>query len=289
VAESDDTLKALRSAWWQRLLDEPATYELTRFAVLRLLALVYLAAFVSLAFQLDPLLGSHGLLPAADILHWDRARFGVGAYWRFPTLFWLGSSDGAMHVLCWAGVALSAAALCGATNALLQLALWLLYMSFVHVGQIFYAYGWELQLLETGFLAVFLCPVKSLRPFPEMPASRIVVWLLRWLIFRIMMGAVLIKLRGDPCWRDLTCLDTHFETQPSPNPVSWSMHRWPHAVHAAQVLFSHFVELVVPWFAFGFRPRGRAPPRALPSVAHHQRQPLLSQLAHHRPRPGVLR
>jgi hypothetical protein len=253
VAESDDTLKALRSAWWQRLLDEPATYELTRFAVLRLLALVYLAAFVSLAFQLDPLLGSHGLLPAANILHWDRVRFGVGAYWRFPTLFWLGSSDGAMHVICWAGVALSVAALCGATNALLQLALWLLYMSFVHVGQIFYAYGWELQLLETGFLAVFLCPVKSLRPFPEMPASRIVVWLLRWLIFRIMVGAVLIKLRGDPCWRDLTCLDTHFETQPSPNPLAWSMHRWPHAVHAAQVLFSHFVELVVPWFAFGFR------------------------------------
>jgi hypothetical protein len=31
------------------------------------------------------------------------------------------------------------------------------------------------------------------------------------------------------------------------------MHHAPHAVHAAGVLFNHFVELVVPWFAFGFR------------------------------------
>jgi hypothetical protein len=150
-------------------------------------------------------------------------------------------------------VVLSTAALCGATNAGLQLALWLLYMSFVHVGQIFYGYGWEIQLLETGFLAVFLCPLTSVRSLPTMPAPRLVVWLFRWLILRIMVGAALIKLRGDSCWRDLSCLDTHFETQPNPNPLSWSMHHWPHAVHVLQVLFSHFVELVVPWFAFGFR------------------------------------
>jgi hypothetical protein len=253
VADGDEDPGAFRTAWWHRLLHEPATYELTRFAVLRLLGLVYLVAFLSLACQLDPLLGSHGLLPATDFLHGARSHLGAAAYWRIPTLFWLGSSDGAMHLLCWAGIALSAAALCGATNALLQLTLWLLYMSFVHVGQIFYGYGWEIQLLETGFLAVWLCPVTTVRPFPRMPAPVIVVWLLRWLIFRIMLGAVLIKLRGDACWRDLSCLDYHFETQPSPNPLSFTMHHWPHGAHALQVLFNHFVELVVPWFAFGFR------------------------------------
>ena len=253
MSVGDDPAGAFRTAWWQRLLDEASSYELTRFAILRLLALVYLVAFLSLAFQLDPLLGSHGLLPARDFLHWERAHLGGEAVWRIPTLFWLGSSDGAMHALCWGGVALSAAALCGATNGLLQLALWFSYMSFVHVGQIFYGYGWEIQLLETGFLAVFLCPLKSARPFPTMPAPRLVVWLFRWLIFRIMIGAALIKLRGDSCWRDLSCLDYHFETQPNPNPLSWSMHHFPHPVHVAQVLFSHFVELIVPWFAFGFR------------------------------------
>ncbi len=249
----DADLRGFRTAYWQRLADEPATYELTRFFVLRLLALVYLFAFFSLAMQFAPLLGSHGLLPAGQFLAAMRARLGGGAYWRIPTLFWLGSSDGVLLGAAWLGVVLSLAVLAGATNALVQLALWGLYSSLVHVGQIFYGYGWELQLLETGMLAVFLCPLRSARPFPQSSTPKIVVWLLRWLIFRVMMGAALIKLRGDPCWTDLSCLDYHFETQPNPGPLAWGLHHAPHAVHVAGLLFNHFVELVVPWFAFGLR------------------------------------
>ena len=247
-----------RTAWWQRRLaalrkDTGPGYELTRLAIVRLLALVYLVAFLSLAMQLDPLLGSKGLLPIAQLLDFDRLRLGAEAYWKLPTLFWLGASDGALHVACWTGVVLSAAALLGVTNAFVQLALWALYLSFVHAGQIFYGYGWEIQLLETGFLAVFLCPARSVRPLPATRAPVVVVWLLRWLVFRVMLGAALIKLRNDACWRDLTCLDYHFETQPNPNPLSWSLHHAPHAVHVAGVLFNHLVELVVPWFALGPR------------------------------------
>jgi len=242
-------LAAFRTAWWQRLLDDTSTYELTRFAVLRLLGLVYVAAFGSLALQLDPLLGSRGLLPIAQLLAFDHARLGSEVYWRVPTLFWLGASDAALHVACYAGLALAVAMLLGATNALLALALWALYLSFVHVGQIFYGYGWETQLLETGFLAAFLCPIRSIRPLPSSAAPRIVIWLLRWLIFRVMLGAALIKLRNDACWRDLTCLDYHLETQPNPNPLSWFFHHAPHVTHSLGVLLNHFVELVVPWFA----------------------------------------
>jgi hypothetical protein len=253
-AEPDDSHASLfRTAWWQRLLADASTYELTRFAILRLLALVYLVSFLIIAMQFQPLLGSHGLLPVAPLLASQRVQLGLEAYWRIPTLFWLGASDGAMWLACWAGLALSAAALLGITNAFVQLALWALYLSFVHVGQIFYGYGWEIQLLETGFLAVFLCPIRSARPFPVTATPKVVVWLFRWLIFRVMVGSALIKLRGDPCWRDLTCLDYHFETQPNPNPLAWSMHHAPRAMHAAGVLVTHFVELVVPWFAFGFR------------------------------------
>jgi hypothetical protein len=253
MVPEDDEASRFRTAWWQQLMDDPSTYELTRFAILRLLALVYFVAFLIVLMQFEPLLGSRGLLPIAPWLAFQKEHLGAEAYWRIPTLFWLGPSDGATRVACWAGLALSGAALLGATNALVQLALWALYMSFVNVGQIFYGYGWEIQLLETGFLAVFLCPVRSVRPLPRTAVPRIVVWLFRWIIFRVMVGASLIKLRGDPCWRDLTCLDTHFETQPNPNPLAWSLHHAPHAVHAAGVLFNHFVELVVPWFAFGFR------------------------------------
>ena len=255
VARRDDWLGlGLRSAWWQRLLDDRSTYECTRWAILRLLSLVYLAAFASLAVQVEPLLGSHGLLPAASLLARERATFGASAVWRSPTVFWLsGPSDGAMRVASWAGVALSAAGLAGATNALVQLALWILYVSFVHVGQIFFGYGWELQLLETGFLAVFLCPIRGLAPYPPTRAPPLVILLFRWLAFRVMVGSALIKLRHDACWVDLTCLDYHFETQPSPNPLSWWLHRAPHFVHSVGGALTLVVELVVPLFVFGFR------------------------------------
>jgi hypothetical protein len=250
-----------RTAWWQRLASEPAGYEITRFAILRLLAFVYLAAFVSLAAQLDPLLGSRGLLPASLYLARAHEQLGAEAFWKIPTLFWLGSSDTVMRVACASGVALSAAALAGVTHGALQLALWALYASFVHVGQIFYGYGWEFQLLETGMLAVFLAPWSSWRDVGPLPRTRvppIVMWLFRWLVFRVMLGAGLIKLRGDPCWRDFVCLDFHFETQPNPNPASLWFHHAPHAVHVAGVVFNHAAELVAPWFVFGFRRWRRA-------------------------------
>src|SRR6185503_8889056 len=143
--------------------------------------------------------------------------------------------------------------LAGFANALLLLVLWALYMSYVHVGQDWYGYGWEIQLLETGFLAVFLCPLLDARPFPRRPPPAPVVWLFRWVVVRIMLGAGLIKLRGDPCWQELTCLDTHFETQPLPNPLSPALHAMPHWIHALGVLGNHLAELVAPLFAFGPR------------------------------------
>jgi len=141
----------------------------------------------------------------------------------------------------------------GYANALVMAALWVLYTSFVNIGQDWYSYGWEIQLLETGFIAMFLCPLLDARPFPKQPPPVLIIWLFRWLIFRIMLGAGLIKLRGDPCWRDLTCLYTYYETQPIPNPLSRFFHFQPHWLLKFEVLWNHLIELVVPWFAFGPR------------------------------------
>ncbi|XP_057604844.1 lipase maturation factor 1 isoform X1 [Hippopotamus amphibius kiboko] len=111
--------------------------------------------------------------------------------------------------------------------------------------------GWESQLLETGFLGIFLCPFWTLSPLPRRtPTSRIVLWGFRWLIFRIMLGAGLIKIRGDRCWRDLTCMDFHYETQPVPNPVAYFLHHSPWWFHRFETLSNHFLELVVPFFVF---------------------------------------
>src|SRR5262249_28406298 len=144
------------------------SYVLTRFVILRLLGLVYFVAFLIAVRQLDPLIGHEGLLPADQFL--SRLLEGAGSRGAAaddpPTLFSFGGSDAALHTVAWTGLVLSAAAMLGATNALLQLALWALYLSLVQVGQLFYGYGWETQLCETGFLAVFLCPLRSIGPFP---------------------------------------------------------------------------------------------------------------------------
>jgi uncharacterized membrane protein YphA (DoxX/SURF4 family) len=226
----------------------PAPYVLTRFVLLRLLGVVYAVAFLIVIQQQDALIGHGGILPAHRFLERMEARAGstTQAAAALPTLFWLDASDGTRRVAASAGLALSIAVVLGATNALVQLALWALYLSFVQIGQLFYGYGWETQLCETGFLAIFLCPVRTIGPFAG-PPPPLVVWLFRWLMARIMLGAGLIKLRGDPCWRDLTCLVHHYETQPVPNPLSWWLHALPRPFHVAGTAFNHAVELVAPF------------------------------------------
>jgi hypothetical protein len=128
--------------------------------------------------------------------------------------------------------------------------LWFLYLSFVHVGQIFYGYGWEILLLEAGFLGIFFCPLRSWRPLPPEAPSPIGPYAVRWLLFRVMFGAGLIKIRGDACWRELSCLVYHYETQPIPNPMSWLLHQAPAWFHQLGALYNHLVELVAPFFLF---------------------------------------
>jgi hypothetical protein len=167
-----------------------------------------------------------------------------------PSVFQIRYSDRLALALAWAGILLSVVAVSGLSERFgtpvsiaVWLSLWALYLSFVNVGQTWYAFGWETLLLEAGFLAVFLGGAGTEPP-------EIVIWLYRWLLFRVMFGAGLIKMRGDPCWRDLTCLFYHYETQPLPNPLSWFLHRSPALVHKAGVLFTHVIQLVVPFGYF---------------------------------------
>ena len=231
------------------------TYWLTRFLILRFLGLVYFFAFLSLARQVLPLIGEHGLTPTQAFLQdvvWYR-----GSRWEgfkiYPSLFWLDPLDVLLQRLSWLGCALSLIVVLGYANAILIAVLWALYMSFVHVGQIWYGYGWEIQLLETGFLAIFLCQPFDPRPFPRRAPPTAVIWLFRWLIFRIMLGAGLIKIRGDACWRELTCLYYHYETQPIPNPLSRLLHFLPRWFHQLGVLYNYLAELIAPFLLWAPR------------------------------------
>jgi hypothetical protein len=218
----------------------------SRLIFQRALAFIYFIGFCIAINQYLGLLGSHGILPVQDFLK-------AVSFWDAPSLLWLGASDGAIRAVSWSGLLLAVFAMSGwserlghVVSAATWILLWVLYQSLVNPGQVFYGFGWEMLLLETGFLAIFMGCATS-RP----PA--VVLWLVVWAAFRIMFGAGLIKLRGDECWRDLTCMVYHYETQPSPNPLSWYFHHTPLWFHKAEVGFNHFIELVVPFFLFAPR------------------------------------
>jgi hypothetical protein len=229
-----------------------ATWWLTRFVLLRFLGLVYLVAFLVAAHQLVPLVGQHGLTPVGPALeHFVQLKGGTWeAFCKLPTIFMWDHSDAFMQGVAWTGVALSAVVLLGFANVPIMLALWILYLSIAHAGGLWYGYGWDMQLPETGFLGMLLCPWLDPRPFPRRAPPVIVLWLFRWLIFRMMIGAFLIKWRGDECWRDYTAMLYHYETQPVPNPLSRYLHFAPAWFHKFEVGWNHFVEAIVPAFIF---------------------------------------
>ncbi|XP_061087109.1 lipase maturation factor 1 [Conger conger] len=238
---------------------QSGTFWLTRIVLLRSIAFIYFVAFAVAYNQNKQLIGERGLTPSEEYLRsvkrYVGGRIDTSALAYTPTLLWfLDWSDMDLNLdgLALLGLLLSGAVLLtGRANMLIMALLWLLYHSLVSVGQIWYSFGWESQLLETGFLGIFLCPLWSLSQVPlRCPPSRISIWLFRWLIVRIMLGAGLIKIRGDRCWRDLTCMDYHYETQPVPNPMSYYMHRSPWWFHRFEVLSNHFIELIAPFFTF---------------------------------------
>jgi Lipase maturation factor len=222
-------------------------YSLARLLFRHALGAVYLIAFLVALNQFRPLLGERGLLPVPRFVR-------VVPFRRSPSIFHLHYSDRLLATVAGAGAALAAIGVVGLleriplwSSMLAWLILWVLYLSIVNVGQVFYTFGWESLLLEVGFLAIFLGPSVVATPSP-------VVWLLRWVLFRVEFGAGLIKLRGDACWRDLTCLNYHHETQPMPNPLSWYFHHLPQTLHKAEVLANHCAQLVVPFGLFSPQP-----------------------------------
>src|SRR5437764_7698986 len=212
-------------------------YGISRLLIGRGLAAIYLIAFVVAIRQFRPLLGERGLLPVPRFV-------AAVPFLSAPSIFQWHYSDRALGMVGWIGAAIAATMLLGIPQAISLpltmlgwIALWALYLSIVNVGQTFYAFGWESLLLETGFLAAFLGPAP-------------ILWLFRWLLFRLEFGAGLIMMRGDPCWRDLTCLYYHHETQPMPNPLSWYFHHLPKSLHRIELLGSHFAQFAAPVLLF---------------------------------------
>jgi hypothetical protein len=230
-----------------------STFRLSTWLFLRLLALVHLVAFASFWVQLEGLVGPHGLLPATRYFAAAREAWGAAAYLNLPSLCWLFGTETFLHVLCGGGVALALLALAGVAQGPCFALLWAAYLSLNAAGQIFFNFQWDTLLLETTLCALFVAPWSWRTRGAPVP-SRVGVWLLRWLLFRLMFLAGVVKLAsGDPLWRSLTALTVHFETQPLPTPLAWHAHQAPPWWQRAECSGMFAIELLAPLLLFAPR------------------------------------
>jgi hypothetical protein len=229
-----------------------STFITARWIFLRLLGVVFLIAFVSFGVQAAGLIGSGGILPADNYLDAVRERFGWGAYWRLPTLLWLGAGDAAIHGVWIAGAVLSVILTIGVLDRAVLFLLWAAYLSLIVAGQTFFNFQWDVLLLETAFTSLWLAPLE-LRPglHPAAPPSRGAVWLLRWLLFKLMFLSGATKLLSlDESWWGFTALPVHYESQPLPTWIGWHVFQLPAWFHQTSLWAMFAIELAVPCLIF---------------------------------------
>jgi predicted DCC family thiol-disulfide oxidoreductase YuxK len=242
----------------------PPTYFWARRWFLRAVGLTYLIAFVSLWVQVDGLVGSNGVSPLHQFLPAVYERFGSTAYSLLPTLCWFDASNGFLHFLCGGGAVLSLLLVFGIAPALSLVVLFVFYLSLTIAGQTFLSFQWDILLLETGFLSIFLAPwrlwprelmwFQGRSPLATSPVSRAGLFLLKFLLFKLILMSGVVKLAsGDDCWWNLTALDYHYWSQPLPTVFAWWADKSPEWFKHFSVAFCLVVEIIVPFFIWAPR------------------------------------
>jgi predicted DCC family thiol-disulfide oxidoreductase YuxK len=252
----------------------PPTYFWARRWLLRLLGLIFLIAFVSLWVQIDGLVGSNGVSPVSRFLPAVRQQFGSDAYFVLPTLCWFDSTNGFLNFLCSGGVVVSLLLILGIAPALSLAVLFVFYLSLTIAGQVFFSFQWDVLLLETGFLSIFIAPwqlwprdllwwARSTTPATVSPISRAGLFLLKFLLFKLMLMSGLVKLTsGDDSWgwlnhsfhwSALTALDYHYWSQPLPTVFAWWADKSPEWFKHFSVAFCLAVEIIAPFFIWAPR------------------------------------
>ena len=221
----------------------PATYIRVQWLFWKILGAIYGVAFLSLAMQITGLIGSNGILPAGAYLSRISDALGSSRYWNFPTVFWLtGAGNLALRSVCLLGVVFAILLVAGFLQRFALIVCYVLYLSLITVGQDFLSFQWDILLLETGFLAIFL------------GFSPLIVWLFRWLLFRLMFLSGAVKLlSGDTTWRALAALKFHYYTQPLPTPLAWYMRQLPDWFQKTSAAMMFAIELGAPFLIFAPR------------------------------------
>jgi len=224
----------------------------SRWIFLRALGIFYFSAFYSFFFQVKGLIGPRGILPAGDYLQAVAAAFHFWRFWFAPTLFWLGSSDRALMLVCWAGAIASLLLVANVWPRFTLAVCFVCFLSFIAAAQDFSSYQSDGMILEAGFISLFFAPPGF---WPGLgranPPSRISLFLLRWEWFCIYFGSGSGKIAGgDPTWRNLTAMDDYYQNGPLPTWIGWYAQHLPHWFHASTSFLTLAIELVLCWTVF---------------------------------------
>lgn len=243
-----------------------ATYLLPRWIVLRAVGVLYIIVFAGIIAESQALIGPHGIAPLAGFLDpLAKAHPNpLGAFLRAPSLFWISTSSPMIALLGWAGLVAAAALVLNLWPRLALFACWLIFLSFVATWRQFSGSQVDELLLETGLLCIPFAPA-GFRPGlgAGSPPRPIAVFMMRWLLFRVMLESGLLKLAsGDPYWRNLTAMNIMYETTPFPTILGYLDHQMPQAYHVFEYGLTFAAEIAAPllallggrrgrWFAFG--------------------------------------
>lgn len=240
----------------ERLIAPLEGSAISRSLFVRALAGVYFIAVLSWWVQMQGLVGSDGLLPAANYLERVQAyseQQGMRSFFIVPSLLLFNCSDLFMHALCLLGVFLAVMVAAGFLQGAGLALLWLVYLSLVTTGGVFMSFQWDMLLLEMGFLAIFIAPWKMKVSWrePDLNVSRGSWFLLRWLVFRLLFFAGYVKLTsGDESWWDGTAMLFHYQTQPLPTWTAWWMQQLPDGLNRFTCLPMLVIEMLLPFFIF---------------------------------------
>lgn len=228
------------------------SYVLHAWCFSRLLCLVYFVAFLSLMVQARGLWGVQGILPISHYAEIATLQLGWSRHFQIPSLFYFFAGDFA--IVGWAAVGALAAALAffGLAQGWMLLLCFIIYLSYVSLGQDFLSFQWDTLLIEVGFVALFAVPWGvRWQPWGSIEPHWIIPYVFGALLFKLMFLSGVVKiLSGDQSWRDFTALSYHFWTQPLPNPLSPLFHSLPMWAQKINTAMTFLVELILPFLIF---------------------------------------
>ncbi len=242
------------------------THLWSRWLLLRAVGVVYVLIFSGILVEGQALIAPNGIAQLDELFTQLHRTFPnpAEALLRAPSLFWLGTGSGMITLLTWTGLLSAVAVVLNLWPRMALFSCWLVFLSFASTWRSFSPAQLDNLMLEVALVCIPFAPA-GFRPGlgAGAPPRRIALFMMRWLLFRVMLQSGLVKLvSGDPHWRDFTVMDVMYETAPFPTILGYLDHQLPQAYHCFEVVLTFTAELLAPvlaviggsrgrWFAFG--------------------------------------